>query len=118
MMQANNGNVTKEALNAWCELQQDEILKLVPEPQTFLVKQISRSIKPVKFFEPEQQPQDFEDLISETVRLFFQQISEISTEVKNINKKHLKLHAMLEAERQVKKDYMRQLVIKQREIMS
>jgi hypothetical protein len=49
--------------------------------------------------------------------VFFEQIEEVTREVKEINKKHLKVHVMVEAEKQVKQDYMRQLVKKQRELM-
>ena len=37
--------------------------------------------------------------------------------MKEINKKHLKVHVMVEAERQVKQDYIKQLVRKQRELL-
>jgi hypothetical protein len=111
-----NGFNQKE-IDLWVEQTQKSILALTPNPQKHLTTELIKGVKPLKFFEPEQQPQDFDDLISETVRVFFEQIEEVTREVKEINKKHLKVHVMMEAEKQVKQDYMRQLVKKQRELM-
>jgi hypothetical protein len=61
---------------------QKSLLSLIPNPQKHLTQTLIQGVKPLKFFTPEQQPQDFDDLISDTVRVFFDQIEEIATEVK------------------------------------
>jgi hypothetical protein len=47
------------------------------------------------------------------VKQFFEHVNEISSEIRALNRQHIKIHARAEAEKQIKADYIKQIYIKQ-----
>jgi len=41
------------------------------------------------------------------VKQFFEQIEEISAEIRVLNRQHIKIHARVEAEKHIRMDYMK-----------
>ncbi len=51
------------------------------------------------------------------MKQFFEHVNEISSEIRALNRQHIKIHARAEAEKQIKADYIKQIYLKQQEIM-
>ena len=51
------------------------------------------------------------------MKQFFEHVNEISSEIRALNRQNIKIHARAEAEKQIKADYIKQIYLKQQEIM-
>lgn len=74
-------------------------------------------LRPPKFFDPDGQPQDLSDPLGQLYSDFFAQANEISQDINAVNKRYITIHSIVEAERQIKKQYLEQVVSRQREIL-
>lgn len=64
------------------------------------------------------QPQDTSDILAEVIDLFFKEIDEISDNISKINKDSMIVHSIKQAEQEVKQEFMKMMLAKQKEIMA
>lgn len=83
-----------------------------------LLNQLKRTFADLKRFDVEpQNPQDTCDVLSDAMEVFLKEVLEISDNIKQINDDYILIHAVKEAEKEIKEEFMKLMQAKQQEIM-
>lgn len=83
-----------------------------------LLTQLKRTFTDIKQFDAEpQNPQDTSDILSDVMEVFLKEVLEISDNIRQINEDAILIHAVKEAEKEIKEEFMKLMQAKQQEIM-